>query len=160
MPDIEGMPEGEQPGWANTSILINGTRYPGVTSFTPPEIQGSVENVFGQGTKAIGWGKGNQENQDGSMAMSRTTYNTLLMDISGGDPNADIRQIPLTIVVIENPSAIAGAPNSKTTVTYEGVRIKNKPAVEMNQGDISYNVTLTLTFTKDPVMVIADPDGV
>lgn len=141
--------------WNNTFYNINGKAYWKVRSFNPPSPNSSNENIYGMGSTPVGWGRGNKEIPNGSMAMLLDDWYTLKIDLTGGDVTVDVTTIPFTVV--EQITPAQGGENSQITTTYSNVRIAEVQQPERTQGATNYEVTLTLQFPSEGVESITNP---
>lgn len=138
--------------WATTEIRINGKVYAGLTQFKGPDIDTPIENVYGTGRVPVGWSIGNQEPITGSMTLLEDSYNQLLLDVTGGDPNIDLTNYPLTIVELIQPAEATNY-DSKV-ITHNNVRVSKVTTPDRTQGSGMYEVQLDLQFTKVPSVLI------
>jgi len=138
--------------WAVTEVRVNGKVYAGMTQFKGPDIDQPTENVYGSGSLPVGWSKGNQEPQTGSITLLEDSYNQLILDITGGDPNQNLTDYPLTIVELIQPAEATNY-DSKV-ITHSNVRIAKITTPDRSQGASMYEVQLDLQFTKVPLIAI------
>jgi hypothetical protein len=143
--------------WATTEIRVNSKVYPGLTGFKGPDIDTPIENVYGQGRVPVGWSIGNQEPITGSMTLLEDSYNSLLLDVTGGDPNLDMTNYPLTIVELIQPAEATNY--SAKVITHSNVRVSKVTTPDRSQGAGMYEVQLDLQFTKIPDVQITPKDS-